>query len=340
MRRTVLFLVVLILAFFAGMERAISAQGQGSEGSRRSASSQDRSRSADTATVQVAMKNVMYHFNEPIAAHIIQLQGRLTPTKPGSIVVFDDKNSFLINLDSAEIAINCTALAQVMNEDVFNGSDAPIKNVEISSGGGSLTIKGNLRSKHGVSFEVSGMLFPNGDGRIRFHADRVKAAHLPVKGLLDLLGLDLANLISTKKVQGISVDKDDLLLNPQEIFPPPHIRGNITAIRIQGDDIVQVFGTLNASNFAAKQPGNYMAYHDNEIRFGKLVMNESDLILIDMDPKDPFDFYLDRYKDQLAAGYTKTTLDFGLRVYTRDYNKLHKPLMRGGAAVGSNHPAQ
>jgi hypothetical protein len=68
-----------------------------------------------------------------------------------------------------------------------------------------------------------------------------------------------------------------------------------------------------------------MAYRDSNLRFGKLTMNQADLMLIDMDPQDPFDFYLDHYQEQLVAGYTKTTLEFGLRVYTRDYNKLHKP---------------
>jgi len=43
-----------------------------------------------------------------------------------------------------------------------------------------------------------------------------------------------------------------------------------------------------------------------------------------MNSKDPFDFYLDHYKEQLVAGYTKETLNFGLRVYMRDYNKLPK----------------
>jgi hypothetical protein len=67
-----------------------------------------------------------------------------------------------------------------------------------------------------------------------------------------------------------------------------------------------------------------MAYRDNELRFGKLTMHDTDMILIDMDPQDPFDFYLDYYKDQLVAGYSKTTTTFGLRVYMRDYNKLRK----------------
>ena len=43
-----------------------------------------------------------------------------------------------------------------------------------------------------------------------------------------------------------------------------------------------------------------------------------------MDPKDPFDFYLDHYRDQLVAGYTKITPAFGLRVFMRDFYKLRR----------------
>lgn len=53
-------------------------------------------------------------------------------------------------------------------------------------------------------------------------------------------------------------------------------------------------------------------------------MSNTDLTLLDLDPQDVFDFCLDRYKDQLVAGYTKITPSFGLRSYFRDYNKLAK----------------
>jgi hypothetical protein len=53
-------------------------------------------------------------------------------------------------------------------------------------------------------------------------------------------------------------------------------------------------------------------------------MEDVDLVLIDSDPTDLFDFYLEHYREQLVAGYTKTTPQFGLRVYMVDFNKLHK----------------
>ena len=39
-----------------------------------------------------------------------------------------------------------------------------------------------------------------------------------------------------------------------------------------------------------------MAYKNNR-RFNKLVMNDADLILIDMDPNGPLDFYLEHHKE-------------------------------------------
>jgi hypothetical protein len=65
-----------------------------------------------------------------------------------------------------------------------------------------------------------------------------------------------------------------------------------------------------------------MAYRGNQLRFGKLTMSGADLTLVDMDPNDPFDFYLDHYLQQLEAGYTKITANFGLRVSMKDFDKL------------------
>jgi hypothetical protein len=49
-----------------------------------------------------------------------------------------------------------------------------------------------------------------------------------------------------------------------------------------------------------------------------------------MNPSDPLDFYLEYYREQLAAGYTKTTLDSGLRGHIKDYNKPHPATMLPG----------
>jgi len=288
------------------------------------ASASDQSREATSHPVQIVMKNVVYHYTEPIAVHILRLQGELLPVKEGAIVVFDDKDSFILSLASAEIAISCQVLAQVLNQNVLDGADAPIKDVSIESRNNQLIIKGKFHQKGDVAFETTGTLSANGDGRIRLHSEHVKAAHLPLKGLMDLLGLNLAEMINTKKIRGLAVEKDDLLIDSHEILPAPRIQGKVTAVRLRGNDIVQTFGSPLPADFAAKQRGNYIAFRDGNVRFGKLTMFGSDLIMIDSDPRDPFDFFLDHYPEQIVAGYAKSTLELGLRVHTVDYNKLHR----------------
>ena len=117
----------------------------------------------------------------------------------------------------------------------------------------------------------------------------------------------------------------------ERFFLRRSISGKITDIHLEGNNIVQIFGEPKKYPWIKVPAQNYMAYRGNKLQFGKLLMSDTDLVLIDPAPKDPFDFYLDRYKDQLVAGYSKTTPTFGLDVYMVDFNKLKKasvPLKR------------
>lgn len=270
--------------------------------------------------VHTQMRNIFYHYTDRIAVRIFWLDGAVLPTHEGSIVVFDDAKSFYIAIDSAKIAIGANALSQTMNDHVFAGKDAPLKKIEVTTEGQKLKVKGQLHSKENVPFETENTMSVTADGKIRLHSEKVKAAHLPVKGLMDLLGLDIAKLIDTRKVQGVQTEGNDLILDPEAILPLPRIRGKVKAVQIVGDQLTLIFGASKPE--APIQAGNYMSYRASQLRFGKLTMDNSDMDLIDLDPRDPFDFFLDHYRQQLSAGYTKITPQFGLRVYMRDYNKL------------------
>ncbi len=78
-----------------------------------------------------------------------------------------------------------------------------------------------------------------------------------------------------------------------------------------------------------------MSYGGNRLAFGKLLRSAADMSLIDMNSRDPFDFYLEHYKDQRTAGYTKISPAFLLRVFTKDFNKLGKAISqnKSGAAT-------
>jgi hypothetical protein len=156
--------------------------------------------------VKVNMRNIFYHFTDRIAVHISQLEGKLVPTRQGAVPVFDDKQSFVLALDSAAISISTDAMANVLNDHVFAKPDAPLKKVSIAARGNVLQIKGKLHSKGDISFESEGSIAATPEGEIRIHVEKVKAAHLPAKGIMDLLGLEVSDLIKTNKVRGIRVE--------------------------------------------------------------------------------------------------------------------------------------
>jgi hypothetical protein len=273
--------------------------------------------------VQVQMRNVTYHFTDTLSAYVKTLRGEVVPTGDNKFPTLDDKNSYDIRVTSAEMVIAADSLAKVLDSYVFATHSSPLKDVSMSIDKGRLKIKGRLHDKGDAPFETSGSLSPTPDGKIRLHAEKIRALHLPVKGLMDVLGIDLADLIKAGKMPGITADGDDMIMDLGLVLPPPHIQGKITAVRIEGQNLVEVIGDPAKTDLKHVAAANYMAYWGNQLRFGKLTMADADIILIDMNPEDPFDFDLDHYKDQLVPGYTKITATFGLRVYVKDFNKVH-----------------
>ena len=272
------------------------------------------------------MRNVVFHFTERIEVHIASLDGTLT-TNYGGFPVFDDKKSFDLDVDSAKILMSLNSLSNDLNDYVFARPEAPLKRLWVWEQGEKLGVKGVLASRRNVPFEIIGTASATPDGRIRIHTEKVKALHLPVKGLLDLLGLDTAKLIDTEKIAGVSADKGDLLLDPEQLLPAPHVHGQLKSIQVQGGWLVLVFGKRGQTGTSEALPSrcgarNYQIFRGGTVRFGKLTMNDTELELIDADPSTPFDFSIDHYREQLAAGYSKMTRDGGLCVYMPDFSKL------------------
>ena len=273
--------------------------------------------------VQTQMRNVTFRFSDTVEVEIKSLNGVLVPLGKNEFPNFDDKDSFKLRVSAGEIAMRSSDLANVLNSYVFARPQSPLTQLSISVEKGHLKVKGKFHDKGDIPFETEGILIPTADGKIRLHSEKITAMHLPVKGLMDLFGIDLGRLIKEGKVPGVEAQEDDLILDLEQILPPPHIEGKVVSVRMEGENIIQIFGGSDAKPAKNIRTGNYMAFKNNRIRLGKLVMNDTDLILIDMDPNDPLDFFLDHYKEQLSAGYSKLTSDSGLRVHIKDYNKLH-----------------
>jgi hypothetical protein len=241
---------------------------------------------------RVEMRNVYFHVDDSIVLRIRDLHGTLARRNRAVPPTFDDKRTFVIGITTGTVGLSTDDLATLMNNYVFAYHGAPLKKIRISTKGDKLKMTGKVHKVVDVPFEIVGDLSATSEGKIRLHPTSVKAAGVPVKGLMHLLGLEVSNLINTNKARGVTVDNDDLILDQEQVIPPPEIRGRIVAIQVQGDEVVQVFGDNNAATTvkprasSSSRGPNYMYFRGGTLRFGKLTMANADLRILDGDPQD------------------------------------------------------
>src|SRR5258706_15893069 len=162
---------------------------------------------ADAQSVEVQARNINLRLDSYVILEVRRLRGQLIPLRRNQPVNFDDVNSFLMRIRSAEIAIDASTLTDLMNRYVFAYPGAPLKNIEISIDRDRIRQKGTIHKGVDVPFEVEGSLDVTPDGRIRMHADKATSAHVPVKGLLHLFGKDISHMVNLKQNRGVRIER-------------------------------------------------------------------------------------------------------------------------------------
>jgi hypothetical protein len=283
--------------------------------------------------VKAEMRNVIFHLTRRAAARLQVITGELWPVGKNTLVVFDDKTSFELRVSNGTISITPDALTDIMNSYVFAKKDAPLKELSVSIDQGKLIIKGKLHSKGDIPFGTAGTLSISADGTIRVHTEKITALKIPVKGLMGLFGVELAKVVNTNKIAGIDTDKNDLMMDLGSLLPPPHIRGKLTGVRIEPNAIVTTYGDGGGSLPPRNEDTSYMAFEGSRVHFGRLVMDPTDLTVVDLDGK-MLDWDQDHYQEQLEAGYSKITPTFGLRAYAKNYSQLGISTKTGSTTAG------
>jgi hypothetical protein len=289
-------------------------------------------RTVDSTTI-VQMQNVDFFVDPQIPLRIRALNGKMR-SRAGGPIVFDDKRSFVISVDAANVGLTGPALSVLLNKYVFGFKGSPLTNLRVTMSGNHIIQKGTLHKVASMPFEIRAELSVTPDGRIRIHPIRTEILGLHVDKLMKGLGLSLEKIVNLSRAKGATVDGNDIFLSPNAILPPPEIEGRVTAVRIEGDQLMMTYGSAaTVSRIPVPDPAaaNYMYYRGGTLQFGKLMMLEADMFITDLDPADAFRFDLDRYQPQLVAGYSRTLASGGLEVWMRDIDKLG----RGKPAVSA-----
>jgi hypothetical protein len=280
-------------------------------------------------TTRVSMRRVDFYVDPVVVLHIRHLDGTMR-SKKGGPIVFDDKNSFIITLDTAEVGLTGPDLTALLNKYVFGYKGSPLSHLRIRTEGDHVVQTGRMTKGVTIPFEITATMGVTPAGLIRIHPLKTKILGVDGDRLMKFLGLTLEKLLDLSGSNGASVHGNDIFLDPAKILPPPTIEGRVVAVRVDGDQVVQAFGGTEPRVLPPPlvppdtTVPNYMYYKGGMLRFGRLLMLDAKMQIVDLDPGDVFHFDLSRYNAQLVAGYERTLVDGGLEVWMRDVNQLGK----------------
>ena len=290
------------------------------------------------APTQIAMRNVWFHIDQQGYLDIHELRGELVSKELGAPVNFDNKLTFVLKIDTGTIGMKSASLDILMNRYVFGYPGAPLRDLQVTTSGQQLRLEGIIHKIVDLPFVMHADVSAS-NGKIRIHPTKIDLCGVNGLGLLKAIGQSLEKMLKLPAERGVVAEVNDMLLDPVKILPPPTVEMKLVAVRVEGDELIQIVdaGRGLSPLRPPREVPNYLYLRGGTLRLGKLLMVDADLETVDADPSDPFDFFIDRYNDQLVAGFSRNTVDYGLIATMRDFSDLGAP-PRPGESVPPDQP--
>jgi hypothetical protein len=249
------------------------------------------------------------------------LRGEIIRVNRGINPSFDEPDSFVLDVKTGVVHTNVGDLTNFLNQGLTN---SPLKNVTLSGDGDQIKLHGTLHKIVPLPIELTATIAVAPASRIQLHVTQLSVLKMPVKALLGEFHLSLSSLFSPGNIPGIEVSGNDVFFDPVKLLPPPHIRGELTGVRIVNPDVEEVYGNAQEDMTRVAQWRNFLQLRGGTIDFGKLTMHHVDLIMVDLSNDAWFDLDLAHYQEQLVNGYTRMTPEAGLQIFMPDLDTIPK----------------
>jgi hypothetical protein len=276
--------------------------------------------SGDSGPTEIHAHNLMLRKGPSFRVYVRWLEGEMARTRPHVDPSFDDPDSFYLNIKTGVLRANIGDIGNYLNSGGLG--NAPLKNVTLSGNGSQIKLSGTLHKVVALPVDVLGQIAALPDGRIQIHVTKIQVLKIPFKALLGGLHVTISDLFNAKDIAGIQVAGNDIFLDTQKLLPPPHIRGQLSAVRVVNPDLETIYGNAETEAARVEQWRNFLRLSGGTIDFGKLTMHHVDLVMIDISNKPWFDLDLTNYQKQLVNGYTRMTPEAGLQIFMPDLSAI------------------
>lgn len=314
--------LVLITWYFQSVNSATRNPASASAPDSPGPSAAPMGASSNSDLTNVYAHNLMLRKGEAgFRIYVRWLRGAIIRVNRGINPSFDEPDSFVLDVKTGVIHTNVGDLTNFLNQGLTN---SPLKNVTLSGDGDQIKLHGTLHKIVPLPIELVGTIAVAPANRIQLHVTQLSVLKMPVKALLGEFHLSLSSLFSPGNIPGIDVSGNDVFFDPVKLLPPPHIRGELTGVRIVNPDVEEVYGNAQEDVTRVAQWRNFLQLRGGTIDFGKLTMRHVDLIMVDLSDDAWFDLDLAHYQEQLVNGYTRMTPEAGLQIFMPDLDTIPK----------------
>ncbi len=272
----------------------------------------------DLNPTTVYAHNIRLRKGPTFRVYIRWIRGEMLRTRQAN-PSFDDPDSFVLQIQKGVIRVNIGDIANYLNTS--SPADAPLKNISIQPDGDQLKVQGTAHKVLPIPVELEGRLSSVPDGRVQFHVTKLNALKIPLKGLLGGLHIQLSDLVHVTNMPGIQVAGNDVIFDTEKVLPPPHIRGQLTAVNVKPPDIEVIYGNAPNDDAQLAKWHNFLRLSGGTLDFGKLTMHHVDLTMIDASQDPWFDLDLVNYQAQVINGTTRMTPQAGLEIFMPDVDE-------------------
>jgi hypothetical protein len=276
----------------------------------------------DSAPTAVYAHNLMLRKGPDFRIYVRWLRGDLVRTRQNVNPTFDDPESFRLDVKTGIIRANIGDIGNFLNAGGV--ANSPLRDITLLAEDDHIKLKGTLHKLISMPVELLGSVAATPDNRIQVHVTKLSVLKVPLKGLLGGLNIGVSDLFHPKGIPGIEVSGNDIFFDTLKLLPPPHIRGQLTKVRVVTPDIEEVYGNAEEAVTRFEQWRNFLRLNDGTIDFGKLTMHHVDITMVDLSDDAWFDLDLNNYQNQLVNGYTRMTPEAGLQIFMPDLDNLPK----------------
>lgn len=272
-------------------------------------------------TTRFMARNVLYRLDPNVSMFLTDMNADVVLKDPTLPFVPANKTDYAIQVHHAIVDKGAGDLEALMNTYVFSDRDSPIRNVKMSFKGDRLVMAGEMKKGVWLKFEMEGTMAATQDGKIRMTPVVVKSAGLRVDGLMKLIGLEMAKLLKMKEEKGLIMDGNEIIMDPSKLYPPPALIGHVTVAAVRNNMLHIEMDDGKARPWPEVPVTNtrsQLLMWGGDVLINAVLNLNAKMQVLDATPATPMVFALDRYREQLEAGFVIPTRAGHLIAYVPD----------------------